>query len=98
MAYRERAGDDGAPNRDEGHDSGVLAAVLSVGVLLAPWSRPADGRGWPVLLAAAAVALIALLQFLWLYRARSARRWKAVLDAYAVREIARGRRRKVPPL
>jgi hypothetical protein len=50
------------------------------------------------LLAAAAVALIALVQFVWLHRARSARRWKAALDAYAVQEIARDRRGKAPPL
>jgi hypothetical protein len=47
---------------------------------------------------AAAVALIALLQVLWLYRARTTRRWRAALDAYAAREIARDRRRKGPPL
>jgi hypothetical protein len=51
-----------------------------------------------MLVAAAVVALTALLPFLWLYRARSARRWKAALDAHAEREIARDRRRKGLPL
>jgi hypothetical protein len=40
---------------------------------------------------AAILVLIALLGFVWLYRARSARRWKAALDAYAERGIARDR-------
>jgi hypothetical protein len=48
---------------------------------------------------AAAVALIVLFQFLrLLYRARSARRWQAALDTYAVQEIARDRRREAPSL
>jgi len=49
------------------------------------------------LLEVAALALLALLPTLRLHRARSARRWRAALDAYAVREIARGRRRTAPP-
>jgi signal transduction histidine kinase len=86
-----------APNIEEGHVPGASALVLSAGAMLGPWLRPADGRGWQVLLAAAAVALVALLPFVWLYRARSARRWKAVLEAYAAREMARDRSRKAPP-
>jgi hypothetical protein len=66
-------------------------------MLIAPWSSPGAGRGWQALLAAAVVAVSALLQFLWRYRTRAARRWKAALDAYAVREIARDRRWKAPP-
>jgi hypothetical protein len=34
----------------------------------------------------------------WLHRARSTRRWKAALDAYAAREIARDRGRTALPL
>lgn len=75
----------------------ALTAALSVG-LVGPWLRPTGAPGWQVLLAAAAVALIALIWLLWLYRARFARRWKAALEAYAAREIARGRRGNVPPL
>jgi HAMP domain-containing protein len=55
--------------------------------------RAADGRGWYGLLAAAVVAVIALLPFVWLYRTRSTRRWKAALDAYAEGQIARDRLR-----
>jgi hypothetical protein len=55
--------------------------------MIGPWFLPASTVCWPVLLAGAAIALIALLQFLWLYRARSTRRWQAALDAYAAREI-----------
>jgi hypothetical protein len=50
------------------------------------------------LLTAAVLIGIALLQFVWLYRARSARRWKAALDAYAAREMARDDHREAPPL
>jgi hypothetical protein len=49
-------------------------------------------------LAAAAIGLIALFQLVRMYRARAARRWKAALDAYAEREIARDRPVQVPPL
>jgi len=52
----------------------------------------------PVLLAASVIALIAVVRFVWLYRARSARRRDDALDAYAEREIARDRRRKTAPL
>ena len=86
-----------APTVEESPVPCGLATVLSVGVMIGPWFRPANGRGWQVLLAVAANALIVLL-FVWLYRARSTRRWRAALDAYAVREIARDRRRKAPPL
>ena len=51
-----------------------------------------------MLLTTVSVALITLFQLVLLHRARSARRWRAALDAYAAREIARGRRRKASPL
>jgi hypothetical protein len=54
-------------------------------------SWPADGGHWLALLAAAVFALTALAGAAWLYRARRARRRRAVLDAYAEREIARHR-------
>ena len=72
--------------------------VLSLAAIGGPWFRPVDGGDWQALLATAVVALIALLGIVWLSRARSTRRWKAVLDAYAAREIAHDRRRKAPPL
>jgi hypothetical protein len=86
----------GAPRMEAGHVPGRLAAVLPVGAVFGPWFGPADGRGWQALLAAAVVALTALVPFVWLYRARSARRWRSALDAYAAREIAGDRRRKPP--
>jgi hypothetical protein len=45
-----------------------------------------------LLLAAAATAAAAAVSFLWLYRTRTTRRWKAVLSAYAEREIAHERK------
>jgi hypothetical protein len=48
-----------------------------------------------VLPAGAVIALVALVR---LYRARTARRRRVALDAYAEREIARDRRRKAPLL
>src|SRR5262245_39971234 len=70
--------------------------ALAAGSMFGPWLWPADGPGWQVLLAAAA-SLVAGLQLLWLYRARSARRRKTALDAYAAEEIARQRRWKATP-
>jgi hypothetical protein len=80
--------------RTERSTAAGFHTVLSAGAMIGPWFRPADGRAWQPLLAAAAVALIALLSFVGLSRARSARRWKATLDAYAAREMVRDRRRK----
>jgi len=87
-----------APNMEGGHVPGALAAVLSVGATVGPWFRPADERGWPVLLAAAAFALTALLQAIRLYRAHAARRGRAGPDADAAREMACDRLGKAPPL
>jgi hypothetical protein len=75
-----------------------LATALSLGVTIGPGFAPGAGRGWPVLLVAAVVALVVLLGLIWLYRARSTRRWKAALDAYAAREVARDRGRTALPL
>jgi hypothetical protein len=50
-----------------------------------------------ILFSAAAVALTALRQLVWLYRVRFTRRWKAILDAYAEREISRNRYRVAAP-
>jgi signal transduction histidine kinase len=77
---------------------GVLATVVPLAAIGGPWFRPVEGGDWQALLATAVVALIALLGIVWLSRARATRRWKAILDAYAAREIARDRRRKAPPL
>jgi hypothetical protein len=45
-----------------------------------------------VLPGAAALVLTAILGIVWLSRARAARRFNAAVDAYAEREIDRGRR------
>jgi hypothetical protein len=53
----------------------------------------------PALLIAAVFSLTAfaaVLGVVWQTRARAARRWKALLDAYAQREIARQRPREIP--
>jgi hypothetical protein len=42
-----------------------------------------------LILAASALTLAAFLAFLWQGRVRSSRRWRALLDSYAEREIAR---------
>jgi hypothetical protein len=51
-----------------------------------------ESFGVSSVLVGAVVALAVLLASVWLYRARGARRWRAALDAYAEREIARHRR------
>jgi hypothetical protein len=76
---------------------GVTAALLSVVATGGPWFRPVGGLGWAALLTAAVVALVGLRQLVWLYRSHSTRRWKAALDTYAAREIARDRRWRMPP-
>ncbi len=57
-------------------------------------------REWvPALLIAAVLTLtafLAILAVVWQTRARAARRWKALLDVYAQREIARQRPREIP--
>jgi hypothetical protein len=70
--------------------------MFFVGITTEPWSRAAAGGGWHALPAAAVIAVIVLLLPFWARRARTARRWRAALDAYAARELARGRRRKTP--
>ena len=68
----------------------VLAGAVFAGAV---WTAVAD-RSWPVSLAAAAPALLAVLGLVWLSRAGSVRRLRAAADAFAEREIARERRRK----
>src|SRR5262249_25114277 len=42
--------------------------------------------------------LTMLLGFVWQHRVRATRRWRAVLDAYAERELARDRHREALPI
>jgi len=69
-----------------------FSAIVAVGT----WFRPAEGNGWYLVLAAV-VASIAFLGLVRMSRVRSTNRWKAALDAYAHRQIARDRLRKASP-
>jgi hypothetical protein len=75
-----------------------LAAALSAVATAGAWFGRADLGGWHALLAGVVVSivLVRLARRVWLDRARS-RQWEAALDAYAARDSARGRSRKVPP-
>jgi hypothetical protein len=75
-----------------------IVATLSPAVFGGLRSRPTGVEGWQALLPAGVVALTVLLGLVWQHRVSAARRWKAVLDAYAEREIARDRRRQVLPI
>jgi hypothetical protein len=83
---------DAFPNRH------LLASMFSASAPIGLWFQPADLRGWHVLLAVivASIALLPFARWAWLFRARS-RRWRAALDAYALREIARDRHGEVTP-
>jgi hypothetical protein len=64
------------------------AALLgSLGV----WSWPAQGDGLALLPSVAALVLSAALGITWLSRVRTLRRFAAVVDAYAERQIYRER-------
>ena len=71
-----------------------VIAANSVGVsgllLISP------GLSAPELLASAVLLLAVLIATVWLVRARAARRWTAVVNAYADREIARAAERHAP--
>jgi hypothetical protein len=62
-----------------------------------PWFWLAHGWGMAVLLGAPALVLTAILGTVWLARVRAAERFNAAMEAYAQREIDRGRRRNRPP-
>jgi hypothetical protein len=65
------------------------AAFLVAAGAVGSWLWLARGDGLQVLLAGTALAVLVVLGPVWRWRARSARRWNAVVDAYAEREIAR---------
>lgn len=77
-----------------------FCVAVALSALVFGWLRvrPMDIRGWQALLPAAVVALTVLLGLVWQHRVRAAGRWKAALDAYTDREIARDRRRKAPAI
>lgn len=72
------------------------ALVLGAGIVGGLWLQPVDGRGWQALAVAMVVALTAVLGIAWQLRARAARRLQAAMDAFAERQIAWARQRKVP--
>jgi hypothetical protein len=72
----------------------AVATALAGGVFAGAMWGAIAGRSWPVPLAAAVLALLAVLGLLWLSRAGSVWRLRAAADAFAEREIARERRRK----
>jgi hypothetical protein len=61
------------------------------------WFCLINGNEVKGLLGVAALLFTATLGTVWLSRARAARRFNAVVDAYAEREIDRERRRRRPP-
>ena len=71
-----------------------LAAVAAAGVIGGVVLPLVDGRAWQTLLPAMLLTATAVLGFVRLSRAHTARRLKAAMDAFAEREIARTRRRK----
>jgi hypothetical protein len=75
---------------------GPARKFVSVTLLGAAGLWPAQEHEWTLLGGAALVALVvtAIVGLVWSSRARTARRFKAVMDAYADREIAREQRRK----
>jgi hypothetical protein len=73
------------------------AAVLGAGMVggLLFWTTA--GPGWQAPAEATTLALTTAGGIVWRSRARAARRWSAVLDRYAEREIARERHHKARP-
>jgi hypothetical protein len=69
------------------------AVFLGAGAAIGLWLWPTWGDRVQVLLASALVAFVAALGLVWQYRIHAARRWSAVLNAYAEREMARSRLR-----
>ena len=68
----------------------LRAPVVAAGL----WWRFGHGS-LPEVAGVAGLALAAVLGAAWLLRARAARRWRAAMNTYAEREIARARPRKV---
>src|SRR5262249_48945196 len=71
--------------------AGAVLAAVWLGLL---WRRPA--ASWQEWLVPCVLALASVLGGVWQLRARARRRWRAAVDAYADREIARARRRHGP--
>jgi hypothetical protein len=70
-----------------------ITLLTALGIWL--WAAHTDKLA--VLVGAGALVCTAILGIVWLSRVRAARRFSAVMDAYAEREIDRERRRDGPP-
>ena len=72
------------------------AMLLGVGGGIGLWlGLTPSGRG-PTLLAGVVLAATVLSGIIWQYRVHAARQWRALMDAYAEREMAQTRRRDAP--
>jgi hypothetical protein len=70
-----------------------LVALFGLGTAGGVWLWLAGAERVQTLLAAATFGAAVLGTVWWEYRARAVRRWRAVVDAYANREITRAQRR-----
>jgi hypothetical protein len=69
------------------------ARLLGFGFFGWLWFFSADDSAWKAVSLVAVLALAALVGVTWyLSRARADRRWRAALDRYAERELAKGTR------
>jgi hypothetical protein len=73
------------------------AVFLGAGAAIGLWLWPTRGDRVQVLLASTLVAFVAMLGLVWQYRRQAARRWSAVVNAYAEQEMARSRLRHAVP-
>jgi hypothetical protein len=73
----------------------IVATLVTV-VVGWPWLRRTSAWSYHALLPAVVVGSTVFLCFVWQSRVRAARRWNAILNAYAEREMGRHRRRGVP--
>jgi hypothetical protein len=71
-----------------------FAAALAAGIVGGLQVWPSHGRSGLALPPVAVLVLAAVLGIIWQSRARGTRRWRAALDAYAEREMAKERRRE----
>ncbi len=69
------------------------AALLTALAACALWLWQEQGNRTQTVLASASLGLTAAVGWTWRHRARTTRRWQAVLDTFAQREMGRARSR-----